>query len=123
MPREEHMRATQLEFVKKRLEKELEKLEGAPATPAFKKELGKALEDTLEMMTAITPRPRDEDEYANGKKVWDRGHKKFGVIVGTRYCQMEGCNGLRLITKWSNGRRTMPCTKGMRLKNGEWEIE
>ena len=32
---------------------------------------------------------------------------------GTRYCTLEGCNGLRLGVRWPDGKITFPCLKGM----------
>lgn len=48
-----------------------------------------------------------------GMKVYRRGGKgKPGVVVGTRECTLEGCGGTGLITRWPNGKRTVPCARG-----------
>ena len=44
-----------------------------------------------------------------------------GKAIGSRKCQLEGCTGVRIVVKWPDGKRTHPCTKGMReLSNGVW---
>jgi Tfp pilus assembly protein PilP len=123
MPGEEHMPSTKLEFVRNRLEQELKKMENAPVTPKMKKKIEVVLMDTLEIMTMLTERKRIDALHQKGTKVWDRGRTKCGVVIGTKNCRLEGCNGTRLITRWPDGRQTHPCTKGMKLENGEWEIE
>ena len=35
------------------------------------------------------------------------------VTGGTRKCRLEGCNGIRIHVTWEDGRRTIPCSKGM----------
>lgn len=52
-------------------------------------------------------------EYA-GKTVFSRDGKKQGVASGhTSSCRMEGCLGVRVSTKWADGRITYPCSKGL----------
>lgn len=79
-------------------------------------------------MTASKEETRDPSD-PKGMKVYARRGSKYrktmgpGVVVGTRSCNLEGCRGLRLITRWPSGKRTMPCTKGMRpLGKTSWEI-
>lgn len=46
--------------------------------------------------------------------ILSRDGKQAGVTTGGRYkCRMEGCTGLRLATRWSDGKITFPCTKGL----------
>lgn len=57
--------------------------------------------------------------------IWARGREKMGKATGgERRCQMEGCNGRRIIVRWSDGTMTHPCTKGMAWseEKNEWEI-
>lgn len=57
-------------------------------------------------------------------RVLTRDGQGIGVATGaTRVCRMEGCTGRRLVVKWSDGKVTHPCLKGMRLnKNGSYQI-
>jgi hypothetical protein len=32
---------------------------------------------------------------------------------GQHHCRLEGCSGVRIATRWLDGERTFPCTKGM----------
>lgn len=51
-------------------------------------------------------------EYV-GLKVYRRsGRGKPGVVVGTRGCQLEGCRGTAIITRWPDGKITVPCARG-----------
>lgn len=46
-----------------------------------------------------------------------------GTVVGTRRCQLEGCNGMGLIVRWNNGKRTIPCSKGLtEITPDTWKI-
>lgn len=59
-----------------------------------------------------------------GIPVFARGARKAeGTTTGTtRFCQMDGCPGIRVGVKWNSGKMTWPCSKGMaRLKKG-WKI-
>lgn len=49
---------------------------------------------------------------------------KIGYANNRFYrCQLEGCNGRRLTVKWTDGKTTKPCTKGMNLNHdGSWTI-
>jgi hypothetical protein len=51
-----------------------------------------------------------------GKRVYSRGGKKFGVVVGSRVCTLEGCGGMRLCVRWKDNQRTWPCLKGMKTR-------
>ena len=59
-----------------------------------------------------------------GTTVESRDGAMTGVATGASYrCRMEGCTGLRCAVKWSDGKVTYPCTKGMReLPSGDWQI-
>lgn len=47
-----------------------------------------------------------------GMRVWDRTRKLKGVMTGgSRLCQLEGCTGLAVGVRWSDGKITYPCTK------------
>jgi hypothetical protein len=50
-----------------------------------------------------------------GVKVYSRDGKTCGTATGaTRPCQMEGCKGQRVSVKWSDGKHSFPCSRGMR---------
>jgi len=54
-----------------------------------------------------------ENEYT-GKAVFSNNGTEKGIASGrTSRCRMEGCNGLRVSTKWSDGKTTYPCSKGL----------
>ena len=50
-----------------------------------------------------------------------------GVTTGRRYrCRMGGCPGTRIEVMWTDGKRTRPCSRGMKPKLGPiyaWKIE
>ncbi len=50
--------------------------------------------------------------------------KLQGYVTGVQFpCRMTGCNGLRIPTRWPDGRISYPCSKGMdQLPNGDWKI-
>lgn len=46
--------------------------------------------------------------------VISRDGKDVGTVTSaTRSCQLEGCRGIRIGVRWSNGQRTFPCSKGL----------
>lgn len=52
-------------------------------------------------------------EYV-GREIESRDGKLVGEVTNAgQPCRMEGCTGIRLSTRWPNGRRTFPCTKGL----------
>jgi hypothetical protein len=52
------------------------------------------------------------------KYVFDRDMRECGVATGgSKRCQMEGCNGLRVCVRWENGKKTWPCSKGLHFYN------
>jgi hypothetical protein len=47
-------------------------------------------------------------------------HKDVGTPTGaTHKCRMAGCNGIRITTKWSDGKLTHPCSKGLIVVNAK----
>ena len=52
-------------------------------------------------------------------RVYSRNGRTWGVVVGSRHCTLEGCCGVRYCVRWTDGKRTWPCSKGMkeRLSN------
>jgi hypothetical protein len=59
-----------------------------------------------------------------GKRVVSTTGSERGVATGSTYrCRMEGCNGMRVATKWEDGKTTHPCSKGMVfLTDGSMQI-
>lgn len=58
----------------------------------------------------------DQIYFAKGTKVVSRDGKIKGKTTGScNHCRLEGCNGLRLGVRWSDGKLTFPCTKGMEV--------
>jgi hypothetical protein len=53
-----------------------------------------------------------------------RDGKLHGIITrANQRCRLEGCTGVYLSTKWENGKRTFPCSKGVIEKpNGMLKI-
>jgi hypothetical protein len=55
--------------------------------------------------------------------VVSRDGKRIGKVVGTRRCQLAGCTGRCVGVRWSDGKLTRPCSKGMQVrKSGELRI-
>lgn len=49
------------------------------------------------------------------KKVYSRGRKVTGKPTGSiRACTLEGCRGSRIGVRWTDGKITYPCTKGLK---------
>lgn len=40
---------------------------------------------------------------------------------GTRTCGLDGCRGVRVGVRWSDGKLTWPCLKGMTAEAG-WSV-
>lgn len=57
-------------------------------------------------------------------RVVDRTGRRVGRGIGVRLCQLDGCSGRRIITRWPGGKTTHPCTKGMlyHARKNEWRI-
>lgn len=54
------------------------------------------------------------DTWKKGSKIWSRDAATQGELTGSRrQCQMEGCTGIRVATRWPDGKLTWPCTKGL----------
>ena len=61
-------------------------------------------------------------QLARGTIVLNYGGDTAGILTGgQRPCTLEGCTGLRLATRWPDGRITFPCTKGMDFDSYRWE--
>jgi len=50
-----------------------------------------------------------------------------GAIKGTvrgagRLCRLEGCGGWCVPVRWSDGKLTWPCSKGLRQTKEGWQI-
>ena len=59
------------------------------------------------------------------KIIWNKNHDVQGIVLNksTRYCAACGRNHTYLFVEWENGKRTKPCTAGIRqLFNGELQI-
>jgi len=60
---------------------------------------------------------------AQGAKVFARDGAQAGVATGnTHHCRLHGCNGLRVTVRWSDGKFTYPCSKGMSEGRRAWRI-
>lgn len=58
--------------------------------------------------------------------ILSRDGKKKGEIknLSSRRCTMEGCTGVRMHVKWTDGKSTYPCTKGcIQLGPHLWKID
>lgn len=58
-------------------------------------------------------------------KVVSRDGRHTGRATGsTHRCQMEGCTGVRVTTRWKDGKTTHPCSKGMRWEfaKSRWQL-
>lgn len=64
-------------------------------------------------LLGYTQGPTTTEVYM-GKKCYSRDAKKSGTITSLKRCSLEGCTGVRLGVKWSDGRRTWPCSKGVK---------
>jgi hypothetical protein len=55
-----------------------------------------------------------------GTPVYSADGKERGLTTGgMRLCSMEGCTGIRLDVKWPDGKRTRPCSKGLKDAEGK----
>jgi hypothetical protein len=48
--------------------------------------------------------------------VYARNGRERGVKIGSRPCNLEGCCGTRFCVRWKNGKRTWPCSRGMKMR-------
>lgn len=112
---------------------ELSEIEEMIAKVRQRKRLKDPLGKLLEMIHEEHPVPQpipplmfNEPQCGErGVLVYDRTGEKTGVTTGgTRLCKMEGCLGRRIGVRWSDGKMTWPCTKGMTLTdhNTAWRI-
>lgn len=72
-------------------------------------------------LNALWRNPNPEAKF-----VYSKDGKNKGILTGhERACSLEGCPGVRLRTKWPDGKITWPCTAGMnpRAKDKQWIIE
>jgi hypothetical protein len=59
-----------------------------------------------------------------GTTILSRDGKLKGTVMGTTFpCRLMGCNGIRITTKWPNGKITYPCSKGIIVRSGHWQIQ
>jgi len=60
-----------------------------------------------------------------GTVIRSRDGKEEGLATGsTHRCRLEGCLGVRVTTRWMDGKVTHPCSKGLaELNDGTWKIE
>lgn len=57
------------------------------------------------------------------EKVYNHNGKECGEVIGETHCRLEGCTGIRLRVRWKDGKITLPCTEGMKVrKDGHWQI-
>lgn len=57
--------------------------------------------------------------------VFARGGRPRGRLTGrTKRCTLVGCGGVRHGVRWTSGKITWPCGKGLttRKKDGQWQI-
>ncbi len=63
--------------------------------------------------------------FDSGLTVISSDGKDKGMTTGAHYhCSMEGCTGHRVVVRWSDGKITRPCSKGMIFEpaNKTWKI-
>lgn len=58
------------------------------------------------------------------RKVYSRDGRASGRIVGGGdICRLEGCTGVRVSVRWSDGKLTRPCFKGLKQrKDGHYQV-
>lgn len=56
--------------------------------------------------------------------IYTEDGKERGLVVGPpRPCRLEGCTGIRYPVRWSDGKHTYPCSKGMKDRtDGQLQI-
>jgi hypothetical protein len=61
-------------------------------------------------------------EYVD-RVLYNRKGNQRGTITNTSRCPLEGCTGARLHVRWQDGKRTYPCSKGVRERpDGAFQI-
>jgi hypothetical protein len=60
----------------------------------------------------------------SAKVVYSADGKRKGRLTGAEhFCSIEGCDGIWLRVRWSDGKVTWPCTKAMFVtKDKQWQI-
>lgn len=80
------------------------------------------------VIAVVTGRARQwqeaQEHIPAGTKIFVRkGCRMVGRSTGTfRPCMLESCTGLRVGVRWSNGRLTWPCVRGMEAHCGGYRI-
>ena len=60
---------------------------------------------------------------SKGTVILSRDGKLKGKATGTtRRCTLEGCTGVRVGTRWPDGKITWPCSKGMDFDDNSGRI-
>ena len=68
-------------------------------------------------MCFITP------THVYGRKGTPSENEKGVCTGGEHRCALEGCRGHRIAVRWSDGKHTFPCTKGMDIRSdGQYQI-
>lgn len=61
--------------------------------------------------------------FSKGTSIYSRGCTEEGITTGgEHHCTLEGCRGLRIAVRWSSGKITFPCSKGLIVKHKRWQI-
>lgn len=63
-------------------------------------------------------------EIAFPARVWNRDHTQSGIPTkSVQSCRLEGCSSVRVGVRWSDGKITWPCMRGMDTSNtADWQI-
>lgn len=49
------------------------------------------------------------------QRVYSSNGNEFGILSGSQHrCKIEGCKGARMSTVWPDGKRTFPCSEGLK---------
>lgn len=57
-----------------------------------------------------------------GQKILSSDGRLVGTPTGAEWlCRLEGCRGVRITTRWPNGKITHPCSKGL-VNNGDGNL-
>jgi len=52
-----------------------------------------------------------------GEPLYARDGRHAGTFTGhTRWCQLDGCGGVRMMIRWKDGKVTWPCSKGLKIR-------
>jgi hypothetical protein len=83
------------------------------------------MDAVISIVTGRARQRREAQEHIPvGMKIFaPKGCRMVGRSTGTfRTCPLEGCRGLRVGVRWSNGRLTWPCIRGMEPHCGGYRI-